>query len=96
MNNKGYVDKVLNKNTCNKYMMINKNTPRVTRTKKYSAKSEINEEKKIIRNFRMRAWRKETNLRPIVVMGKLEGEVLWLWSLLLVKSDIWHMKCDTE
>lgn len=35
---KGYVDKFMNKNTCKEYMMINKNTPRVTRTKKYLAK----------------------------------------------------------
>ena len=34
---KGYVDQFMNKNTCI-YMMINKNTPRVTRTKKYFAK----------------------------------------------------------
>ena len=27
---KGYDEKFINKNTCNKYMMINKNTPRVT------------------------------------------------------------------
>ena len=35
---KGYVDKFMNKNTCKEYMMSNKNTPRVTRTKKYLAK----------------------------------------------------------
>ena len=35
---KGYVDKFMNKNTCKEYMMINKNIPRVTRTKKYLAK----------------------------------------------------------
>ena len=29
---KGYVDKFMNKNTCKEYMMINKNTPRMTRT----------------------------------------------------------------
>ena len=27
---KGYVDKFMNKNTCKEYMMIKKNTPRVT------------------------------------------------------------------
>ena len=35
---KGYVDKFMNKNTCKEYMMINKNTPRVTSTKKQLAK----------------------------------------------------------
>ena len=35
---KGYVDKFMNKNKCKEYIMINKNTPRVTRTKKYLAK----------------------------------------------------------
>ena len=35
---KGYVDKFMNTNTCKEYMMINKNTPRVTRTKKDFAK----------------------------------------------------------
>ena len=34
---KGYVDKFMNKNTSKEYM-INKNIPRVTRTKKYLAK----------------------------------------------------------
>ena len=38
---KGYVDKFMNQNTCKEYMMINKKTPRVTRTKKYLAKSEL-------------------------------------------------------
>ena len=35
---KGYVDKFKNKNACKEYMIINKNIPRVTRTKKYLAK----------------------------------------------------------
>ena len=35
---KGYVDKFMNQNTCKEYMMINKNTPRMTRTKNYLAK----------------------------------------------------------
>ena len=30
------------------------------------------------------------------IMGKLGGEGLWLWSLLLVTSDIWRMKRDIE
>ena len=34
----GFVDKFMNKNTCKEYMIINKNIPRVTRTKKYLAK----------------------------------------------------------
>ena len=35
---KRYVDKFMNKNTRKEYMMINKNTRRVTRTKKYLVK----------------------------------------------------------
>ena len=30
------------------------------------------------------------------IMGKLGGEGLWMWSLLLVTSDIWRMKPDTN
>ena len=39
---KGYVDKFMNKNTCKEYMTININTPRVNRSKKYSANKLIN------------------------------------------------------
>ena len=35
---KGYVDKFMNNNTCKEYMIINKNIPTGTRTKKYLAK----------------------------------------------------------
>ena len=35
---KGHVEKFMNKNTCKEYMEINKNIPRVTRTKKYLPK----------------------------------------------------------
>ena len=38
---KGVVDKFMNKNTCKEYMMIKTKSPRVTRTKKYLAKSEL-------------------------------------------------------
>ena len=55
----------MNKNTCKEYMMINKNTPRVTRTKKYLAKKWINY-KQIVGKFRMHSWRKETKLKALV------------------------------
>ena len=51
---KGYVDKFMNQNTCKEYMMINKNTPRVTRSKKYLANKLINY-KQIVGKFRMHA-----------------------------------------
>ena len=44
----------MNKNTCKEYMMINKNTPRVTRSKKYLANKLINY-KQIVAKFRMHA-----------------------------------------
>ena len=62
---KGDVDKFLNRNTCKEYMMLNKNTPRLTRTKKYSAKKWINY-KQIVGKFRMHSWRKETKLKALV------------------------------
>lgn len=51
---KGYVDKFMNQNTCKEYMMINKNTPRVTRSKKYLANKLI-KYKQIVGKFRMHA-----------------------------------------
>ena len=51
---KGYVDKFMIQNTCKEYMMINKNTPRVTRSKKYLANKLINY-KQIVGKFRMHA-----------------------------------------
>ena len=36
---KGDFEKFMNKNTCKEYMIINKTIPRVTRTKKYLAKT---------------------------------------------------------
>ena len=63
----------MNKNTCKEYMMINKNIPRVTRTKKYLAKKRINY-KQIVEKFRMYAWRKETKLKALVFTSdKLEN-----------------------
>ena len=54
--------------------MINKNTPRVTRTKKCLAKKLINY-KQIVGKFRMYAWRKETKLNAFVFssVDKLEN-----------------------
>ena len=55
-------------------MMINKNTPRVTWTKKYIAKKWINY-KQIVGEFRMHGWRKETKLKALVFtsVDKLEN-----------------------
>ena len=71
---KGYVDKLMNKNTCKEYMIINKNIPRVTRTKKYLAKKLFNY-KQIVGKFTMYAWRKETKLKALVYtsVDKLEN-----------------------
>ena len=44
----------MNKNTCKEYMMITKNSQRVTKTKKYLSKSELTI-KQMVGKFRMRA-----------------------------------------
>ena len=46
------IQKFMNKNICIEYMMINKNTPRVTRTKIFFSKKGINF-KQIVGKFRI-------------------------------------------
>ena len=71
---KGDVDKFMNKNTWKEYMTNNKNTPRVTRTKKYWAKKLIICWQ-IMGKFIMHSWRKETKLKALVftLVDKLEN-----------------------
>ena len=53
----------MNKNTCEEYVMINKKTPRVTRTKKYLAKSELTINRQW-ENSECMLGEKKQNLRP--------------------------------
>ena len=53
----------MNKNTCKEYMTININTPRVTRTKKYSAKSKLTKNR-LWETSECVLGEKKQNLRP--------------------------------